>query len=192
MRKRMIMSGKTSSRSDESFRLYKHERSVFSFDDYGALISEIRRVAAKKVLEFGPGISTLALVEAGCSEITTLEYQARWMAIAKDRLRFYPKVHLMPYENTAEIKVPTLDEKSFDLIFVDSPIGSDLPTASRIAGQENCSRLNTVLWSIARAPIVLLHDAKRPGEGRTLARIVGKVSHIEMINTAKGIARITC
>lgn len=174
------------------FRLYQHERSVFGFDDYGALISEIKRIDARKVLEFGPGISTLAFIESGCTDIVTLEYQARWIASAKNRLWQYKNVKIIPYENTPDIVIPDLDKSRFDMIFVDSPMGTDLPMATRFRGQENCSRLNTVSWSLRHAPVVLLHDAKRPGEERTLARIIRKVSHIEMINTAKGIARIAC
>lgn len=174
------------------FRLYRDERSVFGFDDYGALISEVKRLDANRVLEFGPGLSTLALVEAGCGDIITLEYQARWRTAAKNRLWQHKTVKILPYENSPEISIPDLEKSRFDMIFVDSPIGTDLPTATRFRGQENCSRFNTVSWSLRHAPVVLLHDAKRPGEERTLARIIGKVSHIEIINTAKGIARITC
>lgn len=174
------------------FRLYQHERSVFGFDDYGALISEIKRIDARKVLEFGPGVSTLAFIEAGCTEILTLEHQARWRASAKNRFWQHRQVKILPYVNEPEISLPDLEKSRFDMIFVDSPMGADLPMATRFRGQENCSRFNTVSWSLQRAPIVLLHDAKRPGEERTLARIIGKVSHVEMINTAKGIARITC
>lgn len=174
------------------FRLYKDERSVFSFDDYAALLSEVARIGAKRVLEFGPGVSTLALIEADCTEIITLEYQARWMATAKNRLWQYKNVKLLHYENRPEINIPDLEFARFDMIFVDSPMGTDLPMATRFRGQEDCSRFNTVSWSLLHAPIVLLHDAKRTGEERTLARIIGKVQHVEIINTAKGIARITC
>lgn len=174
------------------FRLYQHERSVFGFDDYGALISEVGRTGAKKVLEFGPGVSTLAFVEANCSEITTLEYQARWITAAKNRLWQFKNVKILPYENKPEIIIPDLESSRFDMIFVDSPMGTDLPMATRFRGQEDCSRFNTVSWSLRHAPVVLLHDAKRPGEERTLARIIGKVQHIEIINTVKGTARITC
>ena len=47
------------------FRLYPREEHFCSFADYGAILDTVRRLDAKRVLEFGPGHSTLALVEGG-------------------------------------------------------------------------------------------------------------------------------
>lgn len=174
------------------FELYKEEKSVFTFDDYGTLIAEAKRANAKTVLEFGPGNSTLAWVEAGCTDITTLEHQAKWFMIAKANLAKYKNVKLLPYNNTPVIEIPALNGKKFDLIFVDSPVGMEASPkfAPRFPGQENCSRLNTLLFALDRAPVILLHDAKREGEQNTLKRLNGAYN-IEMIDTVKGFARIT-
>lgn len=174
------------------FRLYKREQSVFAFDDYAVLLSEAKRVHADRILEFGPGNSTLAWIEAGCNEIVSLEHNQQWMERAKDKFAGYLNVHLVPYKNAAEIVVPQLNGKVFDLALVDSPVGVDLRSATRFPGQENCSRLNTLLFAVAHSPIVLLHDAKRPGEQATLERIKDcGIYDVEIIETAKGIARIT-
>lgn len=175
------------------FRYYKDEKSVFTFDDYGALLTEAKRVNAKTVLEFGPGNSTLAWVEAGCTDITTLEYQPRWMQVARDKLKPFPEIKLLSYANTAVITIPQLNGKQFDLIFVDSPVGLEASpkVAPRFKGQENCSRFNTLTWALGRAPVVLLHDAKRPCEQNTLTRIDREKYKVEMIDTIKGMARIT-
>lgn len=175
------------------FRLYKREQSVFTFDDYAALLGEVKRTNAKHILEFGPGNSTLAWIEAGCDSIVSLEHNPRWLAAAKDKLLGKClNVQLLPYKNTPEIILPELNGKTFDLAFVDSPVGVDLKSATRFPGQENCSRLNTLLFAVAHSPIVLLHDAKRPGEQATLERIKDcGIYDVEMIETTKGIARIT-
>lgn len=174
------------------FRLYKREQSVLTFEDYAILIGEAKRTNAKRILEFGPGNSTLAWIEAGCDSIVSLEHNARWMETAKTKLGQYLNVQLKFYKNTPEITLPELNGKTFDLAFVDSPPGVDLKSGTRFSGQENCSRLNTLLFAVAHSPIVLLHDAKRPGEQATLERVRDcGIYDVEMLNSAKGIARIT-
>lgn len=177
---------------DAMFRLYKREHSVFAFEDYAVLLKEVRRINADRVLEFGPGNSTLAWIEADCDEIISLEHNEIWLARAKEKLAGYLNVHLFRYRNAPEIKVAELNGKTFDLAFVDSPQGIDLKNAVRFPGQENCSRLNTLLFALSRAPVVLLHDTKRPGEQATLDRIRNCGTYnVEMIDTTKGMARIT-
>jgi hypothetical protein len=174
------------------FRLYKREQSVFTFDDYAVLLTEAKRVNAMRVLEFGPGNSTLAWIEAGCDEIVSLEHNQKWMAVAKDKLSgMHPDLRLLSYKNAPEIEVSGLSG-TFDLAFVDSPPGVDLKSGTRFPGQENCSRFNTLSFALKCAPVVLLHDAKRPGEQETLKRIRDYGSYdIQIIDTVKGIARIT-
>jgi len=173
-----------------TFALYRQEKAIFTFDDYGALLEECRRRNANRVLEFGPGISTLALVEAGCGAILTCEYNDRWFNSANELFKGQPSVSLLRYRNDSEVSVEGLrPDDQFDLAFVDSPIG--MPGhAVRHPGQEDCSRLNTVLFALQRAPVVLLHDAKRPGERMTLNRVAASGHAVSMIETRKGIARI--
>jgi hypothetical protein len=172
------------------FALYHDERNIFSFDDYGALLAECRRINARTILEFGPGISTLALIESGAERIATCEYQDQWIAAAQERLKGHRQVSLHRYRNDAEVSVNGLCRARFDLAFVDSPVGQPSPRSVTHPGQEECNRLNTVLYAISRAPVVLLHDAKREGEGYTLARVAAAGHAVTMIATRKGIARI--
>jgi len=113
------------------FKLYRVEKSVFTFDDYGALLKEAERIGARKVLEFGPGNSTLAWVEEGCTEITTLEHQRQWLQVARQKLGHYRNVNIMAYQNKPVIEIPELNGKHFDLIFVDSPVGIEAIIISR-------------------------------------------------------------
>ena len=172
------------------FLLYGKEATVFDFNEYAALLNEIKHIGARTVLEFGPGYSTLAFIEAGCTDICTLEHNPRWFSLAKARLGAFPAVHIKSYRNTEEIQIPELNGKAFDLIFIDSPSGVDQKSHVSFASQDGCSRFNTVAWSLGRAPIVLLHDARRQGEQNTLVRLP-KEYGVEMIETRKGIARIT-
>ncbi len=54
-----------------SFELYKAETPYLRFEDYGLIIEEVKRANAKTALEFGPGASTLALIESGLEHIVT-------------------------------------------------------------------------------------------------------------------------
>lgn len=173
------------------FSLYRQERAIFEFVDYAALLEECRAVKARTILEFGPGTSTLALVESGAERVVTCEYQDRWMDSARQLLKAYSHVSLHHFSNEIEVRVDGLSRKCFDLAFVDSPLGIEARSHTPIPGQEGCSRLNTLLYAIERAPVVLFHDARREGEMRSLQRIIDMGHIVEMIETPKGIARIT-
>lgn len=173
------------------FQFYNEERRIFEFVDYGALLDECRRVKPSRVLEFGPGASTLALVEAGVPEIHTCEHQDRWFGAAAEMLAPHPAVKLHRYINEAKVSVPTLPAGMFDLAFVDGPVGLEARSAPRFPGQENMSRWNTLAFALSRADIVLLHDAKREHEQNSLRELERIGYRVEMIDTPKGIARIT-
>lgn len=173
------------------FDLYRQEKAIFTFDDYNALLEECRTRNANRVLEFGPGISTLALIESGCGAILTCEYNDRWFNSAHELFKGRPEVSLLRYRNDPEVSVAGLaPDDTFDLAFVDSPIGIPSRGTVRHPGQEDCNRLNTVLFALERAAVVLLHDAKRPGEEMTLSRVAASGHAVSMIDTRKGIARI--
>lgn len=172
------------------FRLYSEEKNIFTFDDYGALIDECRLIGARTVLEFGPGISTLAFIEAGCQRIATCEYQDKWIEKAKTDFTSCPQVSVHRFKNAVDVEVSGLSRRDFDLVFVDSPIGSESRSFVPLEGQEDCPRFNTLVYALRCAPVVLLHDAKREGEQRTLTRIAEMGYSVEMIETVKGIARI--
>lgn len=171
------------------FRLYKEEHRIFGFDDYGALLAEC--IGAKSILEFGPGISTLALIESGAERVVTCEYQDRWFVQAVERLKGHEHVSVHRYLNDPVVLVDGLPLRQFDLAFVDSPLGQPSRGAVKLRGEEDCNRLNTVRFALQRANTVLLHDAKRDGEGNTLHRVSADGYRVEMIDTVKGIARIT-
>lgn len=173
------------------FKLYSQEHRIFEFVDYAVLMDECRRVKARSVLEFGPGSSTMAFIEAGCDRVVTCEYQDRWLNAAVEKLKSYPQVSVHRFVNKLDVEVHGVSRNDFDLAFVDSPLGAEARSYVALDGQEGCSRLNTLLYAIDRAPVVLFHDAKREGEQLSLQRVAEMGHRVEMIETPKGFARIT-
>jgi hypothetical protein len=137
---------------------------------------------AKSVVEFGPGFSTFAFLEAMVPEIVGLEHNPEWFDIQTDRFKEYPNVTIDWYYNEAPVAgVPAnVSGREFDLAFVDSPKGY---AAARVIhpGQEDCSRLNTCLAALKLAPVVVLHDAIRPLERGSLSKLNAMGHTIEWI-----------
>lgn len=150
----------------------------------------------KSCLEFGPGISTLALIEAGVERIVTCEHDPEWLERAKEQFKPFPQVTVIPYLDEP-IATADLGSERFDFAFVDSPKGynprPNLPKGGRKVhpGQEDCSRLNTCLLALEHTDIAYLHDAKRPLERGTLGRLNALGFKITMLNlSVGGFARI--
>jgi hypothetical protein len=173
------------------FELFRTEQAVFTFDDYAALMGAARGM--KRVMEFGPGASTLAMIEAGVEHIVSAECNPKWEATANERLKEYvdaKRVEIVRFTNTVPVTFNPEVTGPFDLVFVDSPVGIEARSAARHPGQENCSRLNTMMAALDLAPVVLLHDAKRPGEQETLSRVAALGHKVTMLQCVKGLARI--
>jgi hypothetical protein len=169
------------------FRLYKQQRSIMSFEDYGHIVRFAREIGATSALEFGPGVSTLALVEAGVRRIATCEYQAKFLVQARQKLARYPQVRLYGFRNSSPAVVDGLPPGRFDVAFVDSPVGQG-ENAVTVPGLDGLSRYHTMAFALTRSPVALLHDAHRPGETATLDRLRSEGFAVEMLPSAKGIA----
>jgi hypothetical protein len=57
-------------------------------------------IGKRRILEFGPGHSTYAWIEAGC-EVVSLENHDGWRAEKVEEFNMYPQVHIGKYEDTA-------------------------------------------------------------------------------------------
>jgi hypothetical protein len=169
------------------FKLYKVEQGTFPFTDYRALMAFAK--GAKSALEFGPGISTNALIEAGVPEIVTLECHSESLRKAVEALKGFPGVRVLPYENVAPVAFCEAlnGHPQFDLAFVDSPRGQGDRVS--LAGQEDCSRLNTCLLALRYSPIVYLHDWFRANERATLDRL-SFLGHLVTLDALSCFARI--
>jgi hypothetical protein len=109
------------------FRLYPEERHWWSMNDYGAVLGAMLELKPARVLEFGPGSSTLALIEGGASHIDTLEDNGDWAKVYRERLeRKYPGVvHVHEYVWADPLTVPAIDGETYDMALVDGPRGMD-------------------------------------------------------------------
>jgi hypothetical protein len=175
------------------FKLYTVEQNCLPFVDYGTLLREFQ--GAKTVLEFGPGASTFALIEAGVEKIVTLEHLAEWYDKALEKFKDYPQVEIRQYYDEPTVLADV--EEDFDVALVDSPKGftheviEALGVRKKHPGQEDCSRFNTCLFALDRAPLVYLHDAYRPLERGTLGRLNALGHRSEFIAPTKyGLAKI--
>jgi hypothetical protein len=86
-------------------------------------------------------------------------------------------------------------DQQFDIAVVDAPAGFDKKIPGRTSrkrhpGMEDCSRLNTCLFALERAPVVLLHDAKRPTERATLGELWKRGYKFEIYPSSSGMAKI--
>ena len=139
------------------------------------------------VVEFGPGYSTFAWIEAGVKTIVGLEHDDKWFDVQTERFKDYPQVSIKRYWNEAPVAwVPEdVSGRTFDVALVDSPKGYQ---AARIAhpGQADCSRLNTCLAALQLAPVVYLHDAVRPLERCTLSRLNALGHKVDMVKAEVG------
>ena len=105
------------------FRLYPEEVSWWSENDYRTVLDVTMAFRPKRVLEFGPGSSTLALLEGGAQRVDTCENDEVWAKIYDERLvlRFPTQVYLHRYIWKEPITIPALDKEIFDLALIDGP-----------------------------------------------------------------------
>ena len=112
--------------SAQGFALYPQEQRWWTFEDYQTVLEVMRRLEAKKILEFGPGSSTLALIEGGAASIDTCEDNDDWAQVYKTRLvdRFPAIVRMQRYEWSETISIPAIDAESYDMTLIDGPRGT--------------------------------------------------------------------
>lgn len=162
--------------------------------DRAAILGEVERLSARSVLEFGPGASTRVFLDAGVERIVTCEYSDRWLRTAERDWRDEPRVEVRRFLNDPQASVGGPALEAFDLAFVDSPVGDR--HREKLAGQRDCSRLNTTRLALLHAPVVLLHDCHRPGEQATLERVKAEGHRVRVLSpgeaaeVGKGVARI--
>lgn len=143
-----------------TFALFPEPTSWWSLADYGAVLKVMRERKPQRVLEFGPGSSTLALIEGGASVIDSCEDNPEWLGVYDERLpRRFPQVRLRPYVFTNPLTVPGVDRERYDLALVDGPRGTD----KRPAAIEYC---------LQRCDAVLAPTEDWRGDGRATVRLI--------------------
>lgn len=137
-------------------------------EDYDAIIRYA--TGAQAALEFGPGLTTLALIEAGVPYIESFEHERKWRTRAAARINPHVPLgcswRLRRYDaRSTDIPLPHM-RRVYDLGIVDAPQGG----ANWVGPPEGAgfSRLHTLRYALANCRRVLLHDADREGERRSL------------------------
>ena len=144
-----------------TFRLFPVEGHFCSMADYGAIVTIARRLGAQSALEFGPGYSTLALIEAGVPYIDCCEDNEHWAEVARKRLEdvgaLSGQVSLFAYQWAEPLTVPALEainRERYDLALVDGPHN----LARREAVVEYCmTRAKAVLVPLEESHGPLMH-----------------------------------
>lgn len=105
------------------FALYPEEKHWWSFSDYRAVLETCRRLAPARVLEFGPGSSTLALVEGGARVIDTCEDDPAWYDVHRSRVgvHFAGVVNVIRYTWADPLTIPRVDDQRYDMALIDGP-----------------------------------------------------------------------
>lgn len=132
-----------------TFRLYPHEQHWWSFADYEGLLAITERIKPRRVLEFGPGSSTLALIEGGAEIVYSCEDDRKWLDTYCGRFVKHP-VALYDYVWSDPLVVPGLkDYPKFDMSFIDGP----RDTRKRVAVLEYCIAHSAVVVCPAEGPM---------------------------------------
>ena len=150
--------------------------SIFG-DDYDFLANWCRKQGFKSVVEFGPGDSTLALLDAGC-RVVSYEHDIGWLKKVLERFRDEADVEIL---HCPEGSVPDPPDQRPDLVLVDGPPFRE--------GQK-MSRLGPCEWALEVCGCFLLHDTKRAGERATLKEMEKRGMKVVPITTKKGLALV--
>lgn len=158
-----------------TFKLYPEERHWWSMNDYGAVVDAMAELrahdfATARVLEFGPGSSTLALVEGGAETIDTCEDNPDWAQVYEARLvprfptpEFAARIALHRYVYGDPLRIPAIDDRRYDLALIDGPLGTD-------------HRPAVVRYALARCRAVLVPtEDKNPAFRRMLHAIADEL-----------------
>jgi predicted O-methyltransferase YrrM len=146
-------------------------------DDYMLLVNFCRKHDIRRVAEFGPGDSTLALLDAGC-KVVSYENDIGCLRNAVDWIGGVDAVELV---HCPEGTVPDAPPFEPDLVFVDGPPFREGQTESKM---EPCE------WALEACGCFLLHDAKRPGETATLEAMERRGLGVIRFPTRKGLALV--
>lgn len=129
------------------FRLFPAQYRWWSFADYGQLLSIVQRFRPRRVIEFGPGGSTLALVEGGAEIVETFEDDHAWLGVQEKRLDPHRSVVILRlYRHSEPLSIPEADDQRYDLAFVDGP-------------RETLQRSVEIAYAAERSRVVVTHDA---------------------------------
>jgi len=135
------------------FALYPTECHWWSMADYGAVVDAVHGLQAKRVLEFGPGSSTLALIEGGATHIDSCEDDPDWSNTHRMRIGLtYPnQVTIHDYTWSDPLHIASVGGRRYDLALIDGP-------------KELAKRRSVIVYALERSTRVLVpcEDSEGP------------------------------
>ena len=128
-----------------TFALYPEEKHWWSMSDYGTVLDVVTSLNAKRIVEFGPGSSTLSLIEGGATHIDTYEDNPDWFGVYQERLaqRFPEIVRIHPYTWADPLDLAPAQKGKYDLALIDGPYGT-------------LARPSVIAWCLAHSKAVLV------------------------------------
>ena len=131
------------------FQLFPEDYSWWTFEDYESLLTVTERLKPINVLEFGPGGSTLAMLEGGAVMVDSCEDDQEYLAIFRKRIQAQHADRVMIHRFTqAEVlSIPAINRRRFDMAFIDGPKSTEKRRAAIRFAQERCD-------------VVFCHDAE--------------------------------
>lgn len=113
--------------------------------DHRVVMDVMARLKPKRVLEFGPGSSTLALIEGGAEVVDCAEDDPVWFATYCKRLEDVPPgkgiVHMRAYNWSPLPRIPGVDDKRYDLALIDGPLETERRAAVLVYAMERCTHV---------------------------------------------------
>lgn len=114
--------------------------------DHDAVVAFVQRLRPQRVLEFGPGASTLSLIEGGAWRVDALEDDEHWRKVWTHRLQ-RRQVQIHAYTWSDPLSTP-MDGEKFDLALIDGPhLTEKRPAVIRYCLQR-CAKVLVPLESI--------------------------------------------
>lgn len=158
--------------------------------DHDAVVNVTRRLQPQRVLEFGPGTSTLSLIEGGAGAVDCCEDLPDWLEVYQERIAGkYPCVRMIAYDWADPLTIPASDALRYDMALIDGPRG----TERRVAVIEYClQRCAAVLLPLEEMPTYSGRGYLRPHMLRLAEQFKRKVELIESGPLSGTFALLTC
>lgn len=138
-----------------TFKLFPTDYSWWTMADYGSLLDVVERFKPRRVLEFGPGGSTLALIEGGAERVDSCENDPDWRQVYQTRIgKAHPELRVHAFTPADPLIIPALTGQRWDFGFVDGP-------------RQTPTRKPAIDYALAHCDVVACHDVE------TIARLFG-------------------
>lgn len=122
---------------------FPETHSWWSAEDRAVTQAVVARLQPKRVLEFGPGASTSALLGPSVEHLDTCEDNPDWARVTEDRAKHERRVRVLAYVWSDPLRIHALEGARFDLALIDGP----RITMNRIAVARFCFECCTAVLS---------------------------------------------